>query len=126
MIWIAHLEWEVVMDLRDLWKKIAFWFDPDRDWRSVDKLQHAVLGFVVALLLLVPIYLRWVLFAHAALGVLIATLVIGLIWELAQAEIAHSQHLLGKPGYGIGLVDLAYDGIGALILLWFRFLLRLL
>jgi len=38
------------MNLRDLWKKIAIWFDPDRDWRSADKIMHAFGGFAVCLL----------------------------------------------------------------------------
>jgi len=53
-------------------------------------------------------------------------MIIGLVYEAGQTDVAHSQRLLGKPGFGIGLVDLAYDGFGALVLLAFRFTLRLL
>jgi hypothetical protein len=118
VIWLAFIEWELRMSLRDWWQKVAIWFDPDRDWRSLDKIEHAFGGFAVALLLLLAV--------HSGLSILGWTMVIGLAYELGQADVAHSQRLLGKPGYGIGLVDLAYDGFGALVLLAFRFTLRLL
>ena len=102
----------------DLWQKIAIWFDPDHDFRSFDKIEHAFGGFAVALLLLLAV--------HSALGILAWTMVIGLVYECGQADVAHSQHLLGKPGFGIGILDLFYDGLGALILLAFRFTLRVL
>lgn len=114
------------MSLRDWWRwlkswfaaHVGIWFDPDRDWRSLDKIEHAVLGFATALVLLLVV--------HAGLGILAWTLALGLAFELGQADVAHSQRLLGKPGFGIGLLDLFYDGLGALILLLFRFTLRLL
>lgn len=112
------------MNLRALWQRIAIWFDPDRDWRSADKIMHAFGGFAVCLLSLwLVTVLRELPFWVAALAL---TMIIGFVYEGGQADVAHSQHLLGKPGYGIGLVDLAYDGFGALILLAFRFTLRLL
>jgi hypothetical protein len=94
---------------------ISVWFDPDRDWRSVDKLMHLVGGFAVCLLLQ-P-------FTPSGLSAFLWTMVIGLVYEAGQADVAHSQRLLGKPGYGIGLVDLVYDGTGALLLLGFRWII---
>jgi hypothetical protein len=124
MIWLAHVEWGLADDMRRLWAKIAIWFDPDRDWRSADKIMHAFGGFAVCLLSLwLVVVLRTLPFVAAAL---VLTMIIGLVYEFGQADVAHSQRLLGKPGYGIGLVDLTYDAIGALILLAFRFTLRML
>lgn len=120
------------MSLRDWsrwiasWVKayILIWFDPDHDLRSVDKLMHLFGGLAVCLLSLwLVTVLRTLPFAIAAL---VLTMIIGLVYECGQADTAHSQRLLGKPGYGIGLVDLGYDGIGALILLALRFTLRML
>ena len=104
--------------MRDLWAKIAIWFDPDTDFRSVDKLEHLFGGFAVCLVLL-PV-------VHVGLTALGWTMVIGFAYECGQADVAHSQHLLGKPGFGIGLLDLFYDGLGAAVLLTFRYTLRLL
>lgn len=42
------------------------------------------------------------------------TTVIGFVYEGGQADVAYSQKLLGKPGYGIGLIDLVADVLGAL------------
>ena len=134
MISLGIIEWGLAMALSDFWLrfllffrlKIAIWFDPDRDFRSVDKMLHAFGGFAVALILLYLVHTGAIMFAHTGLGIILATLAIGLVWELGQTDTAHSQHLLGKPGYGIGLVDLFYDGLGALVLLLFRFTLRLL
>ena len=100
------------MNLRDLWSTIAIWFDSDRDWRSLDKMEHLFGGFCVCLLLQ-P-------FTPSGLSAFLWTMAIGLAYEAGQADVAHAQRLLGKPGYGIGMVDLVYDGIGAVILLAFR------
>jgi hypothetical protein len=120
------------MDVVSRWRRIAawielhilIWFDPDHDLRSLDKLEHLFGGFAVCLLSLWLVgVLRALPFAIAAL---VLTLIIGLVYECGQANVASSQRLLGKPGYGIGLVDLGYDGVGALILLALRFTLRML
>ena len=100
------------MDLASLRAKLAIWFDPDHDWRSVDKLQHLLGGFGVCLALQ-P-------FTSSGFSALCWTLVIGLVYECGQADTAHSLHMLGKPGHGIGLLDWFYDGVGALLLLWLR------
>lgn len=122
LIWLGVVEWWMVDDMRRLWAKLAIWFDPDRDFRSVDKIEHAFGGFAVCL---VSLWLVAVLRTlPIAIAALILTLIIGLVYEAGQADVAHSQRLLGKPGFGIGLVDLAYDGFGAILLLAVRFTLR--
>lgn len=112
--------------MRNLWRwmwswlvaHIGIWFDPDRDWRSVDKIEHAFGGFALCLVFLMVTHAGWRAFE--------LTMLVGLAYECGQADVAHSQRLLGKPGFGIGLVDLAYDAIGAIILLLFRFTLWML
>jgi hypothetical protein len=96
----------------DAWTAIRWWLDPDYDWRSFDKIEHLFGGFAVCLVLQ-P-------FTPSGLNALAWTMVIGLVYELGQADVARSQRLLGKPGYGIGLLDLVYDCVGALMLLGFR------
>lgn len=120
------------MSLRDWWRwfsswfaaHVGIWFDPDMDFRSVDKIQHAFGCFAIALLLvwLLPKVELWPLTTR----VLFWTLVIGLVYECGQTDVARSQRLLGKPGFGIGLVDLFFDGAGGAVLLLLRFTLRLL
>ena len=131
-IWVGFVEWELAEEMRTFsaWARswldayVLIWLDPDRDWRSVDKIMHAFGGFAVCLLSLwLVTVLRELPLPAAAL---VLTMIIGLVYEFGQTDVARSQHLLGKPGYGIGLVDLAYDSIGALLLLAFRFTLRML
>lgn len=83
-------------------------FDPDRRWFSRDKLQHAVLSGLLCALLSVFFGPLW------ALG---ATIWTGVVWELAQWDSARSSGMLGQPGYGFGLRDLAADVVGALFAL---------
>lgn len=83
-------------------------FDPDRRWFSRDKLQHAVLSGLLCALLSVFFGPLW------ALG---ATIWTGVVWELAQWDGARSAGMLGQPGYGFGLRDLAANVAGALLAL---------
>lgn len=86
----------------------AHFFDPDRRWLSRDKIQHAVLSALLCALLSVFLGPLW------ALG---ATIWTGIVWEIAQWDSARTAGMLGQPGYGFGLRDLAADVIGALIIL---------
>lgn len=97
--------------MKRLWWKLSAWFDPDTDLRSLDKMEHAFGGFAVCL-----ICVQFV----SGFDAFVLTCVIGFVYECGQADTAHSLRALGRPGFGIGLVDLAYDAVGALILLWLR------
>jgi len=81
-------------------------FDPDRDWRSLDKMQHLLGGFGVRLAMELK-EMGWEAIFWSS--------VIFLVYELGQTDVARSLKKLGQPGYGIGLVDLAYDEIGMLL-----------
>ena len=87
-----------------LWLFIRSWFDPDRTIVGGDKLQHLVGGFLVCA----------AVDAFKSRGEAVAwTAALGFAYEAGQADVAHSQGLLGRAGFGIGLLDLACDLVGA-------------
>ncbi len=95
-------------------------FDPDRNWKSWDKAEHAAAGLLICALLTLFVS-HWI-----ALGVTIA---LGAAFELGQYDTARSTYVeyehgdidrtyeiaLGNEGYGFGLLDLAADTAGALL-----------
>lgn len=81
-------------------------FDPDWDWRSWDKIEHLFGGFGVRLLMELK---------ETGWDAVFWSCVIFVVYELGQTDVARSQKLLGKPGYGIGLLDLLYDLAGMLL-----------
>lgn len=84
--------------------------DPDRDWRSVDKMQHLLGGFGVRLVMQLK---------ETGWEAVFWSSVIFLVYELGQTDVARSLKKLGQPGFGIGLVDLAYDEIGLFLAIVF-------
>lgn len=89
--------------------------DPDRKAIAKDKLRHFVGGFGTCAAFDIA------LSNGQALG---ATVLAGLIWEGGQTDTAHSDGQLGKPGYGIGILDLCADTLGAVVWLLFKALAR--
>lgn len=93
-------------------------FDPDRNWKSPDKIEHLAGGFVACMALdaFTPLWLA-----------LVVTVVIASAFELGQWDVARNgdvqfvdengdpNDLLGHAGFGFGLLDLAVGAAGALI-----------
>jgi hypothetical protein len=79
-------------------------FDPDYDWRSLDKVQHAAAGFALCL------GFNLVLAIGDAFLIAVWTLA---VFEAGQTDVAHSLRRLGIPGFGFGLLDLAFGIAGA-------------
>ena len=84
--------------------------DPDRDWRRFDKVQHAASGFVICLLS----------DAFLPLGTaLLLTLWTALVYEAGQTDVAFNlrdgsgRRYAGRPGFGFGLLDIAFGLAGA-------------
>lgn len=88
------------------------YLDPDRNWRSPDKLEHFAFGVVLCWLFTLaalsgPAALWWTAWSAVA-------------YEAGQTDTAASAGLLGKPGFGFGLLDIAAALAGALVYLAFR------
>lgn len=87
--------------------------DPDTCWTCWDSVQHFGSGVAidVGVHALFPKSTVW-----QRLGF---NVVVGVVWELAQADVARSANLSG-PGHGFGFKDLAMDALGAIAgeLLW--------
>ena len=92
------------MNLREL-------IDPDRNWRSWATLQHYLSGF-----LLCGIFARFLSTGHA-LALVAWT---SLVYEVGQLDVAYNikdaggRRYAGRPGFGIGPMDLLADMLGAL------------
>jgi hypothetical protein len=101
-------------------------FDPDRNWKSWDKVQHAFLALLLCALLTLH---------FSRLESWLITLLVGAAWELAGWDVARGTFVehelgdmdrvyeptLGHPGYGFGLLDLAAVAVGAfawILVLW--------
>lgn len=78
------------------------YLDPDHDWRSLDKVQHAAAGFALCCLF------DAVLLTRDAFLITVWTCA---VWEVAGTDVAASVRRLGTPGFGFGLLDLAF-GVG--------------
>jgi hypothetical protein len=91
------------MSLKDL-------LDPDRDWRSLDKVEHAALGFAVCCL---------ATFLLPGLQAFLFALWTGAVYEAGQTDTAYSlrdgsgRRYAGQPGFGFSFLDLAFDVAGA-------------
>lgn len=86
--------------------------DPDMNLRSADKYQHAAAGFALSVLLNV-------LFScSTALAIVAYTAV---VYEAGQTDTAYSlkdgsgRRYAGQPGFGFGLLDIAFGIAGALL-----------
>lgn len=84
--------------------KLDSLLDPDRDWRSLDKAQHAAACFALCLL-----FDGLLLLGDAFL----ITVWTAAAYEAGQTDVAVSRRLLGTPGYGFGILDLAFGVAGA-------------
>lgn len=86
--------------------------DPDNCWTCRDSWEHfgSGAGLDIASRLTVP---------HHAWQRIGTVMLIGVVWESAQADVARTTNLYGR-GFGFGLKDLACDALGALVgeLLW--------
>ena len=92
--------------------------DPDTNWRSTDKVEHLVGGFAIGV---------GALLAGASLvGSLAVVLFVGGAFELGQVDTARNPNvcyregtsfgpLLGRPGFGFGVLDLGADLAGGLL-----------
>lgn len=78
--------------------------DPDRDWRNLDKVQHAAAGFALCL------GFDIVLLVGDAFLLTVWTLA---VFEAGQTDVAHSLRRTGVPGFGFGLLDLLFGIAGA-------------
>lgn len=85
---------------------ITRFLDPDRNWRSWDKIEHAALGFAVCAI---------ATFVLAPLPAFGFTLWTAAIYEAGQTDTAQSLGKLGQPGFGFGLLDQAFSTAGALL-----------
>ncbi len=97
-------------------------FDPDRNWKSWDKLTHLLGSLVVCAI--ATLHFRW-------LDAALITVALGIALELGQWQTAHNENVyydapgsrgldevvrpLGHVGFGFGLLDLAADIVGALL-----------
>ena len=79
-------------------------FDPDRRWLASDKIQHAAACFALCLLF------DTVLLTRDAFLITVWT---AGVWEAAATDVACSVRRLGTPGFGFGLIDLAFGIAGA-------------
>jgi hypothetical protein len=97
--------------------------DPDRVWFARDKYQHG--GFLLAFGYL-GARLAAATLPLPALAVALVVLVVGCIvavtYELGQTDTAYASGkiypghgLLGRPGFGFGLLDLTWDLAGLVI-----------
>jgi hypothetical protein len=82
--------------------------DPDWNWRSGDKVQHAAGGFALCLVFDAVLPIR---------QALMLTLWTAAVFEAGQTDVAISLHKLGAPGYGFGLADLLAGSVGACLYL---------
>lgn len=86
--------------------------DPDLNLRSADKYQHAAAGFALCVLLdaLFTCSTALALVAYAAV-----------VFEAGQLDTAYSlrdgsgRRYAGQPGFGFGLLDIAFGVAGALL-----------
>ena len=102
------------MEIRNIltWR----WLDPDRRVWAKDKLQHALLGFVLC---------AGLDLAGASEGQALGlTVAAGAIYEAGQTDTAHSTGKLGQAGFGFGVVDLGADTVGALVWLLVKVFFR--
>lgn len=91
----------------------AQWLDPDRCWTCKDSQQHFLAGAGLDLgLQILPN--SWQVSNKPWKRVALVALV-GAVYEAGQADVAHSQGLLGNPGYGFGLKDEACNIGGAVV-----------
>lgn len=82
-------------------------FDPDRQFFTMDKLQHAAFGAGITLVALA--------LGFGPLWSFLAVLALGITYELGQWDVA--RHFMSRmhPGFGFGLLDLLADLIGGAI-----------
>lgn len=91
------------------------YLDPDTRVFSRDKFEHfgGCLGFTLILLFI----------GFSPPAALLLTMLVGAVFELGQVDTARNlsvmtrdgRPLLGQPGFGFGLLDLAWDIVGALV-----------
>jgi hypothetical protein len=106
---------------------LARWFDPDANWFSRDKWEHAV-GFWAVSVVTTLVVQWWDAGVHAWWAVaflsFLITCALGLAFEAGQLDTARNplvgtlhdrRQLLGQPGYGIGLIDLCWDAVGGFL-----------
>lgn len=92
--------------------------DPDRDWRSWDKVQHLAACFALCAL--------FDLLGFAAATAFVLTVWTAAVYEAGQADATYSirdgsgRRYAGRPGYGFGLLDLGVGILGALCWLGLR------
>lgn len=102
--------------------KLRDFIDPDRDWTSPDKWLHGKASVVLAFFscVMYAVIFPFSAWLTASLA-FIFSVGIAAAYEAGQTDTSYSAKLLGKPGYGIGLIDLVWDtgGVVAGILLWF-------
>lgn len=93
--------------------RLPRWMDPDNDWLGADKLAHGVMGFALGIFML-GLHLQYHLSLPRQLAV---ALLVSVAYELGQTDTAASANMLGKPGYGFGLLDIVWDMVGVCICL---------
>jgi len=90
---------------------LLHFLDPDRNWRSLDKVEHAAFGFGICLMA------TGFMSGLAAFGF---TLLVAAVYEAGQTDTAHSVGKLGQVGFGFSLLDQAFSTAGALLWLALR------
>lgn len=93
---------------------LRMYLDPDRRWFSADKFQHAGSHLILAFLMRLCGLSFWGTMGIDFWG--------GLMYEAGQTDTAYGttkyypdNHLLGRVGFGISPLDLAWNTAGALV-----------
>jgi len=99
--------------------------DPDTEVWAFDKLQHYGLGGIGSML-----YLHDLLGLSIGMSFILSA-TIAVIWEGGQTDVAYSRRfspdpLLGRAGYGFGLLDIAAHLVGSLTYILVRAIVILL
>lgn len=92
-----------------MFTQLRSYLDPDRQWRTLATLLHAVFGLLLGFVLL--------LFGETLVRTLLVVLLVGAAFEVGQTDTVDdlAPEKLGKPGYGFGVMDLLADLAGALL-----------